>query len=589
MNQIFFQRDRGTLGSHWLFFLVCFALGQFPNRSLAQISPGGPADTSSPAATLSSFIDSSNELAGQISRRHYFDRSSVESRRLIWRLLDCLDVSGLPEFEREEMALESACSIKEILDRVELPPESSWPAGEETGRWRIPGTRLLIMRNEEGPRRFEYVFSKDTVDRSTDYYQEVQSLPYRTSEPAVSKGILNRYLSVPGHIGLAPAVRILPRWLRSPYYEIALWKWLGLIMGLFIGTALMVGGYRAQGLWSPRSDELTRGELLAYSLSILFPIGAMLIPVMLIEFCHNFLAFRSTPLYFVSFAGSVVAILASLPVIFGTSNRIVAIILALPQIDSRGFNAEIIRLSARGLAALTCLIVFLMGGQFLEIPLTTLLASAGVGGLAIALAAQDTLKTLFSTVALFMDRPFQVGERIIFGGYDGFVEKIGFRSTKVRLLAGHLVTIPNDELVSKNVENGGTQIRREADLHLPLDTPRKRMNEAVQGIREMLEGLEGLDPNQPSQVAFLDYKPSSYLIRFYYWYPSSHYWHYLEFSERVNTRVFEILDEAGVALALPDRVTYTDQASRAVPLTVKLSAELATQEPATQRSKRKPE
>ena len=90
-------------------------------------------------------------------------------------------------------------------------------------------------------------------------------------------------------------------------------------------------------------------------------------------------------------------------------------------------------------------IVFLEGGKYLGIPLTTLLASAGVGGVAVALAAQDSLKNFFGTMMIILDKPYRLDERIVIKGYDGFVEEIGLRSTKLRLLNGHQATIPNED------------------------------------------------------------------------------------------------------------------------------------------------
>jgi hypothetical protein len=119
-----------------------------------------PADTSSPRATLKSFIDSCNELQQIIQTVRHFDRTSSKHHPLAVRILDCLDLSELPEYAREDIAGESAMLLKEILDRVELPPYDEIPdskaieaAGgiEKLSRWQIPGTRLTIARVEEGP------------------------------------------------------------------------------------------------------------------------------------------------------------------------------------------------------------------------------------------------------------------------------------------------------------------------------------------------------------------------------------------------------------------------------------------------------
>ena len=82
-----------------------------------------------------------------------------------------------------------------------------------------------------------------------------------------------------------------------------------------------------------------------------------------------------------------------------------------------------------------------------------LLASLGIGGLAVALAARDTIANFFGTLTILYDKPFQIGERIIIDNYDGVVEKVGFRSTRIRLLTGHLVTIPNEKVVNSGLEN----------------------------------------------------------------------------------------------------------------------------------------
>ena len=131
------------------------------------------------------------------------------------------------------------------------------------------------------------------------------------------------------------------------------------------------------------------------------------------------------------------------------------------------------RIVSRLLSISLAVLVFIEGGQYLGIPVTTLLASAGVGGLAVALAAQDTLRNLFGTIMLMADKPFRVGERIVVDDYDGIVEEIGLRSTRIRLLTGHLVTIPNDTLARTDIENVGRRpyIRRVADMRIPLDTP----------------------------------------------------------------------------------------------------------------------
>ena len=99
--------------------------------------------------------------------------------------------------------------------------------------------------------------------------------------------------------------------------------------------------------------------------------------------------------------------------------------IGMPHINPRGLDAQFIRIMARLLGITLATVVFLEGGQYLGIPVTTLLASAGVGGVAVALAAQDMLKNLFGTIMLMADKPFRVGDRIIADGYDGMWKRSG--------------------------------------------------------------------------------------------------------------------------------------------------------------------
>ncbi|NQT39829.1 MAG: mechanosensitive ion channel [Planctomycetes bacterium] len=536
-----------------------------------------PADTSSPRATLKSFIDACNELHGQIQSKKYFNRQSPEHHPAAVRLLDCLDQRELPEFAREQAASEAAACLKEILDRVPLPPDEEIPdadsieAGgehEDLSRWRIPGTRITIARVEEGPRRHEYLFSPGTVGRSVDYYQDVKSMAYRKDGPEVSAGFYEWYTSSPGHPTVGAIVDQLPHWTRKDAFGIAIWKWTGLVIVLALSIALMVGTYWLQRAYA---DRVKRKTLLGYCLMILLPIGAMLVPIGFKYAVEHYLTIRGMPFYVFSFTANMTAILASIVVVFAACNRIAAVIISSPRISPQGLDAQLIRIIAKLLSLIIALVVFLAGGQYLGIPLTTLLAGAGVGGLAIALALQDTLKAVFGTIMLMADKPFRVGERIIFEKYDGVVEDIGLRSTRIRLLTGNQASIPNDQLARTDIENVGRRrhIRRVANIHIPLDTPREKMEKAVACIRAALEDHEGMDPEFPPRVFFYDFHPTSFSIRVIYWFNPPKYWDYLAFSEKINHEIFRAFEEQEIPFSLPFRVTYTDIESRQGPLEIR--------------------
>jgi len=191
-------------------------------------------------------------------------------------------------------------------------------------------------------------------------------------------------------------------------------------------------------------------------------------------------------------------------------------------------------------------------------PVTSLLAGLGIGGLAVALAAQDTIKNFFGSMVVFTDRPFKIGDRVVVDGHDGAVEEVGFRSTRIRTLEGNLVTIPNGELANKTILNIGQRphIRRLMNVTITYDTPPEKVQRAVEIIREVLKDHEGMEPDFPPRVFFNDFNSASLNILAIYWYHPPKYWDYLAFSERVNLELLRRFNKEGIEFAFPTQTLY---------------------------------
>ena len=192
---------------------------------------------------------------------------------------------------------------------------------------------------------------------------------------------------------------------------------------------------------------------------------------------------------------------------------------------------------------------------------TTILASLGVGGIAVALAAQDTLKNFLGSIAILLDKPFRVGERIVVEGHDGFVEEIGLRSTKLRQLDGHQAVIPNELVARVNVENIGRRphIRRVANLCLASRTSAAQARRAVEIVEDLLKDHEGLDPELPPRVYFSEFNPDSLNLLMIYWYAPPDFWAFQAFGNRLNLEILARFDEAGIRLAEPTRRVLASQ------------------------------
>ena len=293
-------------------------------------------------------------------------------------------------------------------------------------------------------------------------------------------------------------------------------------------------------------------------MTIVFPVIAMIAPMAVRFFLEEYLTVRGNPLYFLSFFSNLVSIGAAIVVIFAVANRVAESIIAAPRINPLGLNAQLIRISAKLASLCATAFLFICGGHFLGIPIGTLFASAGILGAAIALAAQDTLKNLLGTIVLFGDKPFRVGELIKISGYVGFVEDIGLRSTRLRLLNEHIVTLPNSQLAGSDIENVSSRqhIRRDGVIYVPLDTPYKKIEKAVSIIREHLADHEEMDPEYPPRVYFEKIDSMAFKIEFIYWYASQNIWNCRAFGETLNFAIFREFEEHGIQFSLPFRHTF---------------------------------
>lgn len=224
----------------------------------------------------------------------------------------------------------------------------------------------------------------------------------------------------------------------------------------------------------------------------------------------------------------------------------------------------------KSLRVTVVLLVLVQIAQILsDKPITSVIAGLGIGGLAVALAAQDTIKNFFGSLVLFVDKPFELGDRIVIDGHDGPVEEVGFRSTKIRTLEGHLVTIPNGELANKTIQNIGKRphIRRIVNITITYDTPPERIERAIAIVKELLENHEGMHEDYPPRVYLSDLNADSLNIMAIYWYHPPNYWDYMTFTERFNKEVLRRYNEEGIDFAFPTQTMYlAGDASR--PLTV---------------------
>ena len=217
---------------------------------------------------------------------------------------------------------------------------------------------------------------------------------------------------------------------------------------------------------------------------------------------------------------------------------------------------DIIRKTMR--VFLVIVAVLFIGQSILQLKITALLASAGIAGLAIAFAAQDTIANFFGSFMLLLDRPFKTGERVVIEDIDGAIESIGFRSTRIRTLDGHQVSIPNKLVADAKIENVGRRphIKRVSNITITYDTPVAKVEKAVQIIKEVLHDHRGMDAEYPPRVYFNDFNDWALNIMMVAWYHPGDYWGYLQWCEETNLAIMRRFEEEGIEFAFPTTTQY---------------------------------
>lgn len=195
--------------------------------------------------------------------------------------------------------------------------------------------------------------------------------------------------------------------------------------------------------------------------------------------------------------------------------------------------------------------------------INSILAGLGIGGLAVALAAQSTLSNWFGAVTIFTDRPFAAGDRVKIGEVEGTVEQVDLRSTRVRTYDGALVTIPNSSVAGSHITNISRMPSRRSNgiIGLAYDTSPEKVEEALGIIRDVL--FKESEIQNSYVVSFEDFGAYALNIRVIYWTQTVDYVRFLAIKERVNLEIMRRFLSAGVEMAFPTQTVYVKTAGGA--------------------------
>lgn len=537
-------------------------------------------DTRSPRAVLKS-LDKLMARSLELTRKSGYTwdnwQELMNHRHHLVRLFD---LHGVPEEFREPEAVEVAVLTREALARVklpaldEVPDEDQMAARVRAGKssiYRIRGTPLEIGLTVDGPNAGRYQFRRETVHLARAHYDDVKDFPYDPGQTDV-EGLYELYFRAPGPAIPAAWIRALPRVFHHEFFGQTVWQWTFLLLSIIVFLVVLLGMRgliaRRSGAWSDLQRRLA---------SLLLAIVAILLVVVIRRFLAEQVVITGSVLRGLLFATRIV-MLALTVVIVLALGRVVAEWLVKRRRTLDTMDQHLTRLTVRVVSAIVAVVIIIEGMQRIGFSLATLIAGAGIGGMSIALASQGSLKNLIAGIELSVDKPFAIGQRVRIGAWDGTVEAIGLRSTKLRTRIGHLVIVPNEVVAAAQIDNLGRRphIRRTFDVDLAHDTPPDKITRALEVVKEILalpeSGATSRDeagaphPNEAihatgflPRVLYSDLGGDRRTLVVNYWHRPPDEWQCRAHAEWINLQILKRFEEEGLELALPTQTVLVDR------------------------------
>jgi MscS family membrane protein len=553
-----------------------------------------PVDTSTPRSTLAGFLDSVNRAHALVMKAdaaltatpptmtpQEAREADVTAGNLLHRAVQTLDLSQVPDVLRDDVGSETALQLKEILDRMRLPPVDTVPdarmvaaAREQVDgpvRWRYPNTEIEIVEVTEGEKQGQFLFSAATVARISEYYEQIRGHAYRSGispteweSPDKSEGFYQYYISTAGNMVprinlLGRFVEELPGWMKTVHGGQTLWQWIPTLLCIAAFALAAWAIHRlimraAQGLHSPLNAWLM----------IVTPIIIAAMASVLAEFMDHDINITGYLLKIVVTAGSVIVIVMVAWAVFLLCKAVAETIIHRPRMREQTSEVALLRIGARVLGFLLGAWIVIDGFRGLGADLIPLLAGLGVGGLALALAAQSTIANFIGGMILYVNKPVRVGEFCRYGEDPnpdwqriGTVEEIGLLSTRLRGNDRTVTTIPNAEFSKMHIVNLTKRDQRllKTMLQLRYETTPDQLRYVLTRLRELLLGHPMVSPD-PARVRFVGFAAYSLDVEIFAYLRCVNQDTFLAVQEDLLLRMADIVSEAGSGFAFPSQTAY---------------------------------
>ncbi len=514
--------------------------------------PLQPPDTSSPRATLQTFLD-------EVSKgwRFYLEHGQGRPSKR-WRAMQCLDLSEIPEVQRKAVGLEAGLLLFDVFNRIPLPamtdvPDEDQMNSREETSWTVPHTSITIARIADGPRAGEWLFTPRTVDRAADFYHKTRHLPLKPD--AVIEDGYSIYRGQTGWL-IPPALHaVLPESAHQVYYDQTLWQWFLLAVVLAL-TALVAWSIIG---WSRRVEP---GAKASSARVLAGPVILILLSYLSLYLIDQQVNITGDTLAVFQHLFDSMFYLAAAWAAMLVGRLFIDAILQSTRVDLTRLSADFVRLIVRLLSFVVVLIIAAVWLNSLGIPVLGVIAGLGIGGIAVALAAQRTIENFFGAIMLYSDRPVRIGDVCRFGDKVGTVERIGLRSTRVRTPERTVLNVPNAEFSRFQLENLAKRDKLlfRTTLNLRLETTSEQLQTVLYRVRGLLLEHDQVD-DDPARVRLVAIGPLSLDVEIFAYIKTDDWSKFLSIREDIFFEILREVEEAGTALAPPAQLQYNESAN----------------------------
>jgi len=365
-------------------------------------------------------------------------------------------------------------------------------------------------------------------------------------------------------------LNLLPQFGQQEVLGMKVWQYFGLLLILLLAIAVH---FILSRLVRPIVKRLAHSKLYPSLIptDLIWTIARLVSVYLVLRLIKIFVPVLQLPIEASNFTIVVIRIVSTLLIVYLLFKILEIFMLYASKATKRTeskMDEQLMPVLKRSLQFLILVGAIIQILRVMDVDVTTLIAGISIGGLALALAAQDTLKNLFGSLTIFLDRPFQIGDWINFSGVDGSVEEVGFRSTRVRTFANSLVYVPNGKLADMVVNNYGLRRYRRysATISITYDTHPDLIEKFVEGLRQIVEE-HPMTRKDYYEIHLNAMSNSSLDILFYIFFDVPTWTDELKGKQDVLLQVVRLARALGVRFAFPTQTLHVEEFPGTTPTT----------------------